>query len=304
VETVLCAQCLIVGPLMMSPWFRGYVWLNLATCFASDNKFAEASFLASMISGANPTEVMENTTREFRYVKMADVQDVHVVARTNDDELRSKTCHAKMDEVDAFFSHSWRDRENKWDVWQIWRQQFLSEHGEEPKVWLDKCCIDQDNTKLGLMCLPVYLASCRGMVISVGETFLSRLWCIIEMFVYMQIHSGDKDISKYLTMVPITTPTCSLEQILAGFNNFDVANADCKRIEEKHLLLSVIESSFGSLDNFNRTFMDLIEKANIVGNLQANGEIYQSENAGLSSVRQSMTTNELKKSIELQKRVE
>lgn len=49
-------------------------------------------------------------------------------------------------EIDFFISHSWSDSpDNKFEVLQTLRQQFMAEHGREPWVWLDKLCIDQSN---------------------------------------------------------------------------------------------------------------------------------------------------------------
>ena len=66
----------------------------------------------------------------------------------------------------------------------------MSLQGREPTLWIDKYSIDQSNIENSLAALPVYLAGCSRLVILSGATYLQRLWCIIEMFVFMEM-GGD-----------------------------------------------------------------------------------------------------------------
>ena len=53
--------------------------------------------------------------------------------------------------------------EEKWVALQEWREDFKKQHnGREPKMWIDKYCIDQDNIEESLACLPVLLAGCNN----------------------------------------------------------------------------------------------------------------------------------------------
>ena len=44
-------------------------------------------------------------------------------------------------------------------------------------------CIDQTDIEASLASLPVCLAGCKQLLCLVGETYVSRLWCVMERFV-------------------------------------------------------------------------------------------------------------------------
>ena len=44
-----------------------------------------------------------------------------------------------------------------------------------------QACINQDNVNQALLCLPVFLASCKGMLCVAGESYTKRLWCVVEV---------------------------------------------------------------------------------------------------------------------------
>ena len=50
-----------------------------------------------------------------------------------------------------------------------------------------RCCIDQQNIEENLLCLPVWLSGCKQLAIICGPTYLERLWCIMEYFVFVQM---------------------------------------------------------------------------------------------------------------------
>ena len=35
------------------------------------------------------------------------------------------------------------------------------------------------------MCLPVHLAACRKLLILAGPTYTTRMWCVLELFVFL-----------------------------------------------------------------------------------------------------------------------
>merc|ERR1712039_781245 len=75
----------------------------------------------------------------------------------------------------------------KWEALQSWRNDFKAKRGREPKLWIDKYCIDQNNIVDSLLCLPVYLTGCWELVALCGDTYLSRLWCLIEIFTFVEM---------------------------------------------------------------------------------------------------------------------
>merc|ERR1711957_712437 len=114
---------------------------------------------------------------------------------------------ANLGEVDAFLSHSWSDASDvKWNALQMWHVEFRHEHGRDAKVWIDKFCIDQRNIKDNLRCLPVFLSGCTQLVIAQGSTYLSRLWCVVEIFVFIEMGGMQDD----LHLLPLATPELTL----------------------------------------------------------------------------------------------
>merc|ERR1712151_275389 len=42
-----------------------------------------------------------------------------------------------------------------------------------------------------LECLPIFLAGCNNLLVLTGKTYTSRLWCILELFVYVCMQHED-----------------------------------------------------------------------------------------------------------------
>ena len=94
-------------------------------------------------------------------------------------------------EIDWFISHSWNDDPyEKWKVLKAEAESFRKERGRWPVLWLDKVCLDQNNIVQSLKCLPIYLLACKGMLVLGGETYISRLWCIWELYTLFAISDG------------------------------------------------------------------------------------------------------------------
>merc|ERR1712232_860328 len=115
-------------------------------------------------------------------------------------ELASLTEKGKLGHIDAFVSHSWHDNPQiKWRVLQEWRAEFKRTHeGREPKLWIDKYCVDQNNIDESLACLPVYLAGCKQLLVLCGTTYLKRLWCLIEVVVYAELGASSANLQVLL----------------------------------------------------------------------------------------------------------
>merc|ERR1712039_1169630 len=149
--------------------------------------------------------------------------------------------------------------EAKWEALQSWREKFVGEHGREPRVWLDKCCINQNSIETDLRCLPVFLAGCRRLVVFCGPTYLSRLWCIIELFTFVQIGRGIESIE--LELVWRTgheeEDSRSVEQ---AFADFDAQACSCFKPEDKASMLKIIKVAFGDVAAFNRVVSDIFLK--------------------------------------------
>ena len=110
--------------------------------------------------------------------------------------------------VDYFISHSWVDNpQKKCQALRSFSETFKKKNGRHPTYWFDKTCIDQskvnDNDYYALAVLPINIAACNKVLvllgrkhrnclianqlthfflISTGETYMKRLWCLWELF--------------------------------------------------------------------------------------------------------------------------
>jgi hypothetical protein len=105
-----------------------------------------------------------------------------------------------------------------------------------PTVWVTQFCIDQANITSSLKCLPVFLCSCRHFIIASGPTYFGRLWCVMEVFVFLQVGGIPKRMRVYGADL--------------DFANFEARKAECYVAEDKERLLAVVEAGFGTLDAF------------------------------------------------------
>ena len=78
-----------------------------------------------------------------------------------------------------------------------------------------QACIDQQNVSASLACLPVYLAGCKRLLVLAGPTYIERLWCIIEVYTFLQMGGEEQRID----IVPLGPAI--------DFNRFAVENAKC-----------------------------------------------------------------------------
>ena len=165
----------------------------------------------------------------------------------------------KFGEIDLFVSHSWRDPpQHKFRVLQQVRERFVAEHNREPVIWFDKVCIDQNNIESTLLCLPVYLSGCKKLLVICGPSYLDRLWCMMELFVFLEMHSGegdDIDIKFIHADLDDGSERSEAEMVKffeARFDAFDVSNAQCYDVAQREQLLGIIEAAFGGLAGFNK----------------------------------------------------
>jgi hypothetical protein len=123
--------------------------------------------------------------------------------------------------------------------------------GRPVELWLDKACLDQTNIADALACLPVYLAGCKRLLVIAWPTYVTRLWCAMEIFTFLLMGGHVSRIA----LMPIAkdnesaAPTPS--EAMGLFSNFDVLNAYCYLPEDRQRLLGVIEAGFGGYDGFN-----------------------------------------------------
>ena len=107
-----------------------------------------------------------------------------------------------------------------------------------------QACIDQLNIESSLACLPVFLSGCEQLLILAGETYSSRLWCVMEIFVFVRM-GGTRD-SMVVKLLDATG------DLATRLTNFDAGKAKCFLDADRQRLWAVIEASFGTFDPFNK----------------------------------------------------
>merc|ERR1711971_1031298 len=148
----------------------------------------------------------------------------------------------------------------KWLALQAWRNKFIAREGREPKIWFDKCCIDQTNIGADLRCLPIFLSGCQSMVVLCGPSYLSRLWCVVELFTFVHMRRG----CGRLEFVPVLRDGHSQEDqdsIDSAFKRFDARECTCSVPSDKLRMLGIIRAAFGDLGNFNKAVRAIFASA-------------------------------------------
>ena len=100
----------------------------------------------------------------------------------------------------------------------------------------DKACIDQSNINSDLRCLPIFLSGCRSLVVLAGPTYSQRLWCVLEIFVFLRTGGTEER---------VVVHHLGGENVHKSLTQFDASKAKCFLHSDRHRLLAVIEAAFG-----------------------------------------------------------
>eukprot|EP00929_Paragymnodinium_shiwhaense_P060561 TRINITY_DN30234_c0_g1_i1.p1 TRINITY_DN30234_c0_g1~~TRINITY_DN30234_c0_g1_i1.p1 ORF type:complete len:687 (+),score=61.04 TRINITY_DN30234_c0_g1_i1:134-2194(+) len=212
--------------------------------------------LAALFEGKDPEDLLETAVERFRCISWETLRrhpylilgggplDGESVAK--DFYELSEPC--KLSRCDAFFSHSWHD--DAWEKWRSlseWCTEFSEAHGRPPHLWFDKVCIDQTDIQTDLQCLPIFLAGCNSLLVFCGKTYTSRLWCCVELFVFMKMAL---DFSHEIHVRRIVEDDDSRAEVASSWATFDVRACHCFLPEDKQRILECIEKDHGA-DGFN-----------------------------------------------------
>mmetsp|Transcript_17137 Transcript_17137/g.52988 ORF Transcript_17137/g.52988 Transcript_17137/m.52988 type:complete len:544 (+) Transcript_17137:92-1723(+) len=250
------SESLLLALITTPPSFRARAQSALARLSGKDT-ISTAAGIASLMGerAGDVSGLVTLAQQRFRCVRFADLRNrtpfagpVGGIVGKNYDVSQP----ARLGDVDAFLSHSWHDPPGpKHAALDTTRDRLAKEAGlRAPEVeglrlslWFDMFCIDQTDVDQDLALLPIYMASCRRLVIYCGPTYLSRLWCIVELFVFLSMGGKPSQVSIHLL-----DGTPSLTTIAA---TFDARHAECFKEEDKDRMLSFIERSSGSVEVFN-----------------------------------------------------
>ena len=107
------------------------------------------------------------------------------------------------------------------------------------------------------MCLPVFLAGCQQLVVFLGDTYLSRLWCIIELFTFITMGGSLENVDVCL----LAENEEEIHQLLQNMRNFDARDAKCFLKVDTDRLLTTIECGFGELEAFSKEVARILQQA-------------------------------------------
>lgn len=79
------------------------------------------------------------------------------------------------------------DAAAKWKCLEKVCTDFSEQKKRPAQLWLDRACLDQANITESLAYLPVHLAGCRELLILAGPSYTTRLWTLLEIFVFVQM---------------------------------------------------------------------------------------------------------------------
>jgi len=197
-----------------------------------------AASIAVLLGGLDSENVLATARSSFLCVSADKLTFEDMADNKPNPALFALTEHSRLGTVDAFLSHSWHDdAESKWAALQEWREEFKEAHnGTEPKLWIDKFCIDQNSIDKSLACLPVYLAGCKTLLVLCGPTYLKRLWCLVEIFIFLEMGGTNSNLTVRLLLGETTT-------LAMAVKNFDVKRARCFTDHDTERLQEVIEAT-------------------------------------------------------------
>lgn len=217
---------------------------------------SSAAGISAMLGATGTSDnSIQKSRRLFRCISCEHLHLDAMRSPVPDPGLIRHTEVASIGEVDAFVSHSWHDcPELKWRCLQRWRQDFKAAHGREPKIWIDKYCIDQGDIADSLLCLPIFIAGCKEMLVIAGETYFKRLWCIVELYVFLEIQANADSLCVRL----LARDMRERDALLKCIENFTATDASASCPNDHDHLHAVLEAGQGNLKTFDAMIRNTI----------------------------------------------
>lgn len=124
-------------------------------------------------------------------------------------------------------------------------------------LWMrSKACIDQANIDASLAGLPVYVSGCQTLLVLCGETYLSRLWCCLELFTFLVMGAEKERVE--------VNRISNAPELSEGLVKFRSADAQCYKEEDRQRMLGVVESAYGTLEAFDEAVVRVLLNATVV----------------------------------------
>jgi hypothetical protein len=139
---------------------------------------------------------------------------------------------------------------------RTWADDFTKSHGREPRLWLDCYCMYPAELELNIVSLPVYLALLSArMVVLVCGSFLTRLCCVVELSVFIEMGMSKQQVHVVLIRGGEERDGGGGDQLdaaaalCAAIERFDVREARCSHAEDRSILLNLIHQGFRGMDD-------------------------------------------------------
>merc|ERR1712232_863443 len=112
-----------------------------------------------------------------------------------------------------------------------WCTAYERAHERPPSLWFDKVCINQTNIQADLQCLPIFLAGCNRLLIICGLTYTSRLWCCVELFVFVQMADKDSHATPIIRIIGADEEQRA--RVQESWTSFDAKACNCFNESDK-----------------------------------------------------------------------
>ena len=99
----------------------------------------------------------------------------------------------------------------------------------------------------------MFLAGCNELLVLAGRTYPTRLWCVMELFVYVRM--GGKRERLVSRLLDDST------DLATRLAKFDAEDARCYLDNDRQKLLAVIEAAFGTFYLFNGLVRGIFSEA-------------------------------------------
>ena len=95
------------------------------------------------------------------------------------------------------------------------------------------------------------------MLVLCGDTYMRRLWCMVELFVFLEMGAQSEHIDMYILAKGVGQKL----RIQEGLAKFDIRESQCYLESDKEKLLGIIEVGFSTLNEFNTSIREMLQRA-------------------------------------------
>lgn len=245
--------------LVFKPTVSSGDWLRLnfnnTTDQLTENTYIMSSKMIPPVFDENSMLIWAiDNLKQFRWKNFNDILLFQSPRELSSNELREKTfqlseyvkVNKESDKIDFFISHSWSaEPEKKCIALKKFVNNYIKENKREPTFWFDKVCIDQKDPGNHLEVLPINIGSCKKMLILMDLTYITRIWCIWEIFTLLTFCNKELALNRIeIVVVPKEGDTYdyTFRTLTDLMLNFDFDIAHCYDPNEEFKLRKIINN--------------------------------------------------------------